>query len=74
MNDLKNMQDQAVDLDATKRANEAAALVRQQAAQAAAEERVLKWERKMQRAFKGIMARPVRRRFLHAAMERDDDA
>lgn len=72
MPDLKTMQGQAADLDQTKRKADAEALVRAQAAQRAAEERVLRWEKAMQRAFKGIMPRPVRRRFLDKAVGNAD--
>lgn len=41
-----------------------------QRAQEAALKRVSEWEKAMQRAFKGIMPRPVRRRFLERAAER----
>lgn len=45
-----------------------------QRAQEAALKRVAAWERTMQRTFKGIMPRPVRRRFLERAAERAERA
>lgn len=69
-NALKDMQAQAVDLGKAREQSLTTDAANALAAQRAAEEQVARWEKAMQRAFKGIVARPQRRRMLDEALER----
>lgn len=68
--ELKRMASQAVDLgraDADRKAEQAA---KERAAEAAATLAVARWEKAMNRAFKGIVPRPTRRAMMVRAAER----
>jgi hypothetical protein len=67
---LRDMEAQAVDLGKAREQSMTKDAARALAAQRAAEDQVARWEKGMQRAFKGIVARPHRRRMLDRAVER----
>lgn len=62
----------AADLDQISRARALQRQVEQNRAAEAALQRVAAWDRAMQRAFKGIMPRPVRHAFLQRAAKRQE--
>lgn len=64
---LKNMEQQAVDLSDVSEKEALAKREAERRAEANALAAVLRWERRMQRAFKGIVPRPVRRAQLDRA-------
>lgn len=68
---LRRMEGQAVDLSDDARRREAVRAAEQEAAQAAAMEQVARWDRAMNRAFKGIVSRPQRHRMLMRASAPD---
>lgn len=68
--DLKKMQESAVDLGQSREAAEAAEKARVAAAQKQAESQIKRWDRAMTRAFKGILPAPERRRMLDKAVSR----
>lgn len=70
--DLKKMKDQAVDLGQARERSIEADATKALAAQRKAEQQIVVWDRAMQRAFKGIVARPQRRRMLEKAVARVD--
>jgi len=68
--ELQGMTKIATDLTAEKAqdAQRAAAELRAQASQRAAEDQIRRWTRAMDRAFKGIVSGPERRRWLDKAV------
>jgi hypothetical protein len=70
VNDLNAMKDQAVDLSKGAADRKAEQAARERAAEAAAIIQVASWERVMNRAFKGIVSRPTRHRFMIEAAKR----